>query len=105
MSNETFNAEAARKAVENARTEIQELVKNFEKTRENVAENFDQNATTTAAIGGLLGSQAQRTFEENNSSVFDQLNSKMDDFVNNRVETIIKNSIETEDAARATYGS
>jgi len=102
---ETFNAEAARTAIRNASSEIEEMIRKFQETRTKVVENLDSNSSASAALGGQLGAAAQRAFEAGSAVNFQELRTKMDNFINYRVETIIQNSTAMEDAVQATYGN
>lgn len=102
---ETFNAEAAKSALRNASQEIEEMIRNFQQTRETVVQNMDSNAAGSAAMGGHLGAVAQKAFEAGSAVDFQELRAKMDNFINYRVETIIQNSMAMEDAAQSVYGN
>lgn len=102
---ETFNAEAARNAIRNASSEIEEMIRKFQQTRETVVQNLDSNAAASAAMGGQLGAAAQKAFEAGSAVDFEELRNKMDNFINYRVETIVRNSSEMQNAAQSVYGN
>ncbi len=102
---ETFNAEAARTAIRNASSEIEELIRKFQESREEVNQQMGANVAVSAAMGGQLGEAAKRAFEAGSAVNFEELRAKMDNFINNRVETIVKNSLEMQDAAQSVYGN
>lgn len=102
---ETFNVEAAQKALTNAKTKIQELVENRKLETELVESNFGQDVAAGSAMGGAVGAAAQAAYHNGSGVDFSELSKKMDEFINNRVETIVKNSANMSEQAESFYSS
>lgn len=102
---ETFNVEAAQKALTNAKTKIQELIENRRAENELVESNFGQNVGAGSALGGAVGAAAQSAYQNGSSIDFSELSKRMDEFINNRVETIVKNSSSMSEQAETFYSS
>lgn len=101
---EKFNAEAAITAVKNASASIEDLIRNFEKSRKASLENLANDATASAAMGGQLGAAAQNAFLAGSNVDFDRLKQNLNIFVNN-VESIVQNSSAMAQTASSIYSS
>ncbi len=101
---ETFNAEAARTAVRNASSSIEDLIRKFQESRQAALENLAGDAAASAAMGGQLGAVAQNAFRAGSEVDFTKLRQNLNTFVNN-VESIVQSSSTMASEASSIYSS
>ncbi len=104
---ESFDAEKVKAAFDNAKNDVDELVRQFECIKEDVAAKFvnTQNADSSAAGGGDLAAMAQGSFNALMETDFSQLNTTIKDFIDNQIGQVISEYSSFQSQAESVYSS